>query len=96
MNVRFDGHLPPLHIYRALESGEVRDFKAPAIQLGVKPSRISAVAALVFLAPNLQEEILGLKTTHRLDALGLADLLRLARMPSWADQRTALALLARS
>jgi hypothetical protein len=62
----------------------------------VKPSRVSAVAALVFLAPDLQEEILGLQATHRLDALGLADLLRLARLPSWEDQRTALALLARS
>lgn len=76
--------------HQALETGEVRNAKELAARLGVSQPRVSMILSLLFLAPDLQEEILGLREEHRLDALGLQALLRLARLRSWESQRATL------
>ena len=76
--------------HQSLEQGEVGSPAKLATRLQVSQQRVSMVLALIFLAPDLQEEILGLRPTRRLDTLGLQALLNLARIPSWETQRATL------
>lgn len=75
--------------HQAVEAGEVGGYRELAGRLGVSFSRISAVASLVFLAPEIQEEVLGLRSGPA-GGLGLRELLQLSRLPGWDQQRAAL------
>jgi hypothetical protein len=75
------------HHWRGLiRSGVVKDQSALAVLVGVSRARITQVMDLLFLAPDLQEEILcgddgrGVDVLHR-------DLIRVATAPVWTAQR---------
>jgi len=70
-------------------SGQVTDY-AELARLGhVSRARVSQIASLLGLAPDLQEEILFLPRTHRgRDPIQLRHLLPIAAIPDWGKQRS--------
>lgn len=73
-------------IVKAVEHGEVRDFSAAALRMGVSQARVSMVVSLIFLAPEIQADVL-LGVGRR---IGHKRLLQLARMESWEAQLAAV------
>lgn len=83
-----------IHVRRAVEEGQVKDFAEVARQFGVSRQRISALVRLTFLAPDIQHEVLGLATSTR-DVLTERLLFdRVARLVLWGEQRAAWETLA--
>ena len=72
-----------------IRSGEVTDY-AELAQLGhVSRARLSQIASLLGLAPDIQEEILFLPRTLRgRDLIQLRHLLPIAAIPDWRKQRS--------
>ena len=72
-----------------IRSGQVTDY-AELARLGhVSRARLSQVASLLGLAPDLQEEILFLPRTLRgRDPIQLRHLLPIAAIPDWRKQRS--------
>jgi hypothetical protein len=71
-----------------IRSGEVTDY-AELARLGhVSRARLSQIASLLGLAPDLQEEILFLpRTLKGRDPIQLRHLLPIAAIPAWRKQR---------
>jgi hypothetical protein len=77
--IRFDG---------LLRSGEVATYSEVARLGQVTHARISQIMCLLYLAPDIQEEILCLPRTQRGRApVILRDLLPIAAVPDWKKQR---------
>ena len=72
-----------------IRSGEVTDY-AELARLGhVSRARLSQIASLLGLAPDLQEDILFLPRTLRgRDLIQLRHLLPIAAIPDWRKQRS--------
>lgn len=77
------------HRWRDLiRSGVVRDQAALAALVGVSRARITQVMGLLYLAPDIQEEVLDLPTTSiGRDPVHPRDLTRIAAQPAWEEQR---------
>jgi hypothetical protein len=76
-----------LRLDRLLREGSIRD-QAELARLGrVTRARVSQILALVYLAPDIQEEVLFLRGGHRGADLILADLRPIAALFDWAGQR---------
>lgn len=70
---------------RALEDSGT--FRSGRTQGAVSRQRLAQIHALAYLAPDLQEAVLmGTRAASRMD---FHTLVRIARMPLWADQRKA-------
>jgi hypothetical protein len=71
-------------LQRALDSGEGASHRELAARMGVSHTRVSMLISLTFLAPTLQEILLwgGPQATR----LNFHQVLRISRLPSWADQ----------
>lgn len=68
--------------------GEVKDYTELASLGRVTRARISQIMSLLCLAPDLQEEILFLlRTPEGRDPIQLRDLLPIAVVPDWRNQR---------
>jgi hypothetical protein len=76
------------HLDRLLRAGVVKDY-AEAARLGhVTRARISQVMSLLYLAPDIQEQILFLPRIERgRDPVILHDLLPIATAADWTKQR---------
>ena len=72
-----------------IRSGQVTGY-AELAKLGhVTRARLSQIASLLCLAPDLQEDILFLPRTHRgRDPIQLWQLLPIAAIPDWRKQRS--------
>ena len=73
-------------IVQAVEHGEVRDFSEAARRLDVSQARVSMLATLTFLAPQISSAVMlgtGRRISHK-------RLLKLARMERWEDQLSSL------
>lgn len=77
------------HHWQALiRDGVVKDQAALAALVGVSRARVSQVMALLYLAPDIQEELLDLPaTTVGRDPVQHRTLTRLAAEPFWHTQR---------
>ena len=72
----------------AMRTGQVANYSTLASLGQVTRARISQIASLVHLAPDIQEAILFLPPTLRgRDALILADLMPIADCIDWRKQR---------
>ena len=71
-----------------VRAGTIRNY-ADLARLGhVSPARISQIANLLFLAPDIQEEILFLPPTQSgRDPISVAHVQPMALVPSWKKQR---------
>lgn len=67
----------------AVERGEVEDFAALADRMRVSRAWVSMAVELTFLAPDLQAAVLDSAP----GALGMSQLLKVARNASWETQR---------
>jgi hypothetical protein len=71
-----------------LASGVAKDYADLARLAGVTRARISQIASLALLAPDIQEAVLDLPRTLRgRDALLEADVRAIALVPEWSKQR---------
>ncbi len=70
-----------------IRSGAVRDQAALAALVGVSRARITQVMDLLRLAPDIQDEILFLEGGRAGGGLRHRDLLPIAALPLWRDQR---------
>lgn len=86
---------PPTPLARCLVRAHVLDqaledsgtFRSGRTQGAVSRQRLAQIHALAYLAPDLQEAVLmGTTAASRMD---FHTLVRIARMPLWADQRMA-------
>jgi len=77
------------HHWRGMiRDGVVKDQAALARLVGVSRARITQVMDLLYLAPEIQEQILFLHgVTRRRDPISHRDLLAIAARPLWRDQR---------
>jgi hypothetical protein len=80
-----------------VRTGEVSGY-AELAKLGhVTPARMSQIASLLMLAPDIQEEVLFLpRTLQGRDSFQLRDLLPIAAISDWRRQRTKWKQLANS
>ena len=77
-----------LRLHELVRTGQVTNYSTLASLGQVTRARISQIASLVHLAPDIQEAILFLPPTLRgRDALILADLLPIAACIDWRKQR---------
>ncbi len=77
------------HHWRGLiRDGVVKDQAALARLVGVSRARVTQVMDLLYLAPDIQEEILDMKHA-RLSKLRHADVTRLAAVVDWSEQHRA-------
>ena len=73
---------------RLLRTGVVRDYTEAARLGHVTRARISQIVSLLYLAPDIQEQILFLpRTEHGRDPIVLRDLLPIAAAADWKKQR---------
>lgn len=71
-----------------LRGGQVADYAALARLGHVSRARISQIASLLLLAPDIQEAVLHLPSVQRgRDPIHLRELLNLAAQPNWQRQR---------
>ncbi|MCZ2075991.1 MAG: hypothetical protein LC130_13460 [Bryobacterales bacterium] len=76
-----------LQFQEMIDSGEVRDY-ADLARLGcVSRERISQIMMLVWLAPDIQEEVLRLSACAGRDPFSEGALRRIAKMVNWDEQR---------
>lgn len=73
-------------IQRAIDRGEIRDQAEAARMLGVTRARITQIVDLTLLAPGVQEEILFLELTDRLEPLRERVLRDVLGVTTWSDQ----------
>jgi len=79
-----------LQFQEMIDSGEVRDY-ADLARLGcVSRERISQIMMLVWLAPDIQEEVLRLPPNAGRAPFSEGALRRIAKMPIWEEQRRAV------
>ncbi|MBM3757530.1 MAG: hypothetical protein FJW38_26555 [Acidobacteria bacterium] len=78
-----------IHFQDMLDRGEIRNY-ADLARLGcISRERISQVMMLAWLAPDIQQEVLGLpKTPGGRFPVSETALRTIARVASWAEQRT--------
>lgn len=72
---------------RMIETGIVRDRAEMARVTGFDDSRISQIMNLMWLAPDIQEEVLLAEVGDGRDWVTAKELLPIARCPWWAEQR---------
>lgn len=80
---------------RLIESGVVRDRAEMARVTGFCDSRVSQIMNLLWLAPDIQEELLLAEVDDGRDWVTAKELLPIARCASWVEQRRRLARFAR-
>lgn len=71
-------------LVRAVESGEAGSFSELARMMGVSRAWVSTLVELTFLAPDLQQQVLRMPSN---ETLGMTDLLCIARLREWGQQR---------
>jgi hypothetical protein len=77
-----------LHFDELIRTGEVVNYTEVARLGRVTRARVSQVMSLVYLAPDIQEAVLLLPRTERgRDAIILRDLLPIAAVSDWRQQR---------
>jgi hypothetical protein len=76
-------------IQRAIDRGEIRDQAEAARRLGLTRARLSQIAALTLLAPELQEEILFLESVGGVEPLTERALRGVVHLKTWVEQRRA-------
>ena len=70
-----------------IRSGELRDWAQAARLVGVTRARMTQVANLLLLAPDIQKAILELPpTSNGRDRVNERDLRRIVRIMDWAEQ----------
>lgn len=74
-------------IQRAIDRGEIRDQADAARRLGVTRARVTQIVDLVFLAPDLQEEILFFEAMSDKHTIRERALRGLTRVTAWTSQR---------
>ncbi len=86
-----------IHFQDLIDRGEIRNY-ADLARLGcISRERISQVMMLAWLAPDIQQEVLGLpKTPGGRFPVSETALRTIARVASWAEQRTRWEGLAQS
>ena len=86
-----------IHFQDMLDRGEVRNH-ADLARLGcISRERISQIMMLACLAPDIQQEVLGIpKTPGDRFPVSETRLRSIARLPSWIEQRTEWQVLAQS
>ncbi len=77
------------HRFAALiESGDVRDYADVARLAGISRARVSQIASLAMLAPDIQEQLLDQpRTLHGPDAVLEKHVRPIAAVPEWPRQR---------
>jgi hypothetical protein len=79
-----------LQFQEMIDGGEVRDY-ADLARLGcVSRERISQIMMLVWLAPDIQEQVLRLPPNAGHAPFSEGALRRIAKMPIWEEQRRAV------
>jgi hypothetical protein len=78
---------------RAVETGETDSFSQLARVMGVSRAWVSMLVELTFLAPDIQEQLPRMPSN---EALGMNDLLHIARLSEWEQQRQQWACRRRS
>ena len=73
--------------------GEYRDRADAARRLGLTRARITQIMDLLLLAPDIQEQVLGLERIDGVEPLSERAVRPIAKPLSWAEQRTAWAKL---
>jgi hypothetical protein len=76
-------------IQEAIDTGKVRDRAEVARRLGFTRARITHLLDLTLLAPDLQEQILGLDAVDGVEPISERELRKVAHAGSWVEQRAA-------
>jgi len=79
-----------LQFQEMIDSGEVRDYADLARPGCVSRERISQIMMLVWLAPDIQEEVLRLPPNAWRAPFSEGALRRIAKLPIWEEQRRAV------
>jgi predicted XRE-type DNA-binding protein len=74
-------------IQDAIESGVVQDQAEVARRLGLTRARITQLMDLTLLAPEIQEEILGLESVDGVEPMSERALRHVSRTLDWGEQR---------
>jgi hypothetical protein len=75
------------HIQGAIDRGIVADRAAVARQLGFTRAKVTQLLDLILLAPNIQDELLGMEAVAGIEPLSERKLRELVREPEWGRQR---------
>jgi hypothetical protein len=79
-----------IHLVGLLETGRLKNHRAISRLGFVTPARVSQLLSLVHLAPDIQEELLGLPVISKgRNPIQLRHLLPVARQLDWRKQRAA-------
>lgn len=74
-------------LQRAIDSGEIQDRATLARQYGLTRARVTQLLNLTLLAPDLQEQVLGLEAVDGLEPLTERGIRVVAAQASWEEQR---------
>ncbi len=77
------------NIQWAIDRGEVPDAATVARRLGLTRARVSQLLGLCFLAPSIQEEVLGLEAVDGVEPMAERALREAGRAGTWAEQQEA-------
>ena len=91
----FVGHVPRVarvlalahHFDYLIEQGVVKDYAEIARLAQMTRARVTQIMYLKYLAPDLQEQLVGLPMQHGKDPVSEKELRRIAMIPDWAVQR---------
>jgi len=75
-------------LQNAIALGEYRDRAEVARSLGLTRARITQLMDLLLLAPDIQEEVLGLQRIDGVEPLSERAPCPIAKTRSWAEQRS--------
>ncbi len=75
----------------AIALGEHKDRAEAARRLGLTRARITQIMDLLLLAPDIQEQVLGLERIDGVEPLSERAIRPIAKTLAWAEQRTAWA-----
>ncbi|OPZ86041.1 MAG: hypothetical protein BWY76_01135 [bacterium ADurb.Bin429] len=93
------GHVPRVarvlalahHFDALIEQGAVKDYAEIARLAQMSRARVTQILTLKFLAPEIQERIALLPSSHGKDPVSEKQLRRIALIPDWQQQQDAFA-----
>ncbi|MFC1641760.1 hypothetical protein ACFL5O_03585 [Myxococcota bacterium] len=84
------------HLQWAIDQDDVPDAATVARRLGLTRARVSQLLGLCLLAPDIQEEILGLEAVDGVEPMAERALRGAATLKSWGEQRVAWTAVTRA
>ena len=75
------------HLQRAIDRGIVSDRASVALSLGFTRARVTQLLDLLLLAPDIQEQVLGMEAVDGVEPIGERALRGVAHAGTWEEQR---------